>query len=300
MSRPAPSRPLDARVGGPAESFVTPSPTPHSTQNEKWSMLVPKLRPGFPGLKERISASSSTAHQRFSKRTPRSAQAHDRWRAVRFILSFVGAVVVLSIWAIRYAPAAEPGAFFSAPAGSEWIRQSMLAPPRKNTLLFYRPSSGASDYLLKFDWKMQSPGISWVFRAADVRNYYAARVKATPEGFLAERFSVIGGIEGPHIKKLLNLPNGTPEVEIAFKALGPVFQLYLRNELVDLWRDERFKTGSVGFLEERNQKVPVKSIHYSPLGTPSTDLFRESFQYLTAIQTWIRTAPVTWRPPLYR
>ena len=147
---------------------------------------------------------------------------------------------------------------------------------------------------------MQSPGLSWVFRAADVRNYHLARVKATPEGFLAERFSVIGGVEGPHTKKLLNLPNATPEVAIAFKAVGPVFQLYLRNELVDLWKDDRFKTGSFGFLEERNQKVPVKSIRYSPLDTLSTDLLHESFQYFTAARTWLETTPITWRPPLYR
>jgi len=256
-----------------------------STQNERWSMLVPKSKPGTrraatpvphrrpTGLisatskddRDGLPASPSRAHIRFSRGYASDGRVIDPWRAVRFILSLVAAVLAISFWALaRFGPQLTgTTASFSMPSGQSWIRQQVPSSARTKSsknLILYRPSVPTSSYRMEFDWKVQAGGIGCILRAQDPRNYHAAKLRAVPGGFAAEHFSVIDGVESEHVKRMVAFSRRDPEVAVTIEAMGPIFTLYLADELVDTWRDERLSAGAPGFVEERSEKVPARNI----------------------------------------
>jgi hypothetical protein len=146
---------------------------------------------------------------------------------------------------------------------TEWASDS-AGSARGRQISLYRPSVSMSDYRLEFLGRIERRSLGWVFRAADSRNYYAAKLEAAQPGARAltiTRFAVIRGFEGVHIQRTLRLDPGAGEMlKVRLEARGPRFTVSVQNQVVEDWEDDRLKSGGLGFLNEREERGQVQSV----------------------------------------
>ena len=145
---------------------------------------------------------------------------------------------------------------------AEWVSD------RKGSALgrqisLYRPSLGISDYRLEFTGRIDRNSLGWVFRAADTKNYYVGKVSESGGRLALTRFAVIRGVEGPRTRITLPLLAGAGALKVRLDARRSRFTIYLQNEVVDDWQDDRLTTGGVGFLNERDERGQVESVQIS-------------------------------------
>ena len=131
----------------------------------------------------------------------------------------------------------------------------------------YQPSLNARDGQFEFTWTADAQGAAWIYRAKDLANYYAVRMKIlsqTPSLRLSvEHFTVYLGNEGSHSEKVLDLARNNSTLRIKLDVAGPSFTLYLNGNAVDYWTDARLTSGGFGFLEEWHQGPVVRSVRMS-------------------------------------
>ncbi|MEN6533153.1 MAG: hypothetical protein ABFD60_12665 [Bryobacteraceae bacterium] len=131
---------------------------------------------------------------------------------------------------------------------------------RPGKLAIYTPSVDMQDYHVEFLAQIDRKAVSWVYRAADQMNYYAAKLTVVKSGPAPEvalvRYAVVNGVEGPHTEVPIRLlmQNGTPyKVRVAVK--GTDFSTSIEGQLVDHWRDDRLEKGGVGFYAEAGERA---------------------------------------------
>jgi hypothetical protein len=149
---------------------------------------------------------------------------------------------------------------------TEWASDS-AGSARGRQITLYRPSVSMSDYRLEFLGRIERRSLGWVFRAADSNNYYVAKVEAAQPGagvLTITHFAVIRGFEGMHIQRTLKLdPAAAGMLRVRLEARGPRFTVYVQNQVVEDWEDDRLKSGGLGFLNEREEQGQVQSIQIS-------------------------------------
>jgi hypothetical protein len=134
-----------------------------------------------------------------------------------------------------------------------WVRDSQSGFIRAGQLALYRPSQQFTDYRMEFLGQIDGTSMGWVYRAADLQNYYVTRLVVTKPGPLPAmalvRYQVIGGEETQHVQVPVTkvLHNSRP-YRIQQEAKGSGFTTSIDNEVVDFWTDDRLRTGGVGFL----------------------------------------------------
>ncbi|MGE5647124.1 MAG: hypothetical protein ACM336_15185 [Acidobacteriota bacterium] len=136
-----------------------------------------------------------------------------------------------------------------------WVREPGSGYIRAGQLALYRPSQPLTNYRLEFLGQIRGSSIGWVYRAADLQNYYVSKllvVKHGPSPEMAlERYQVVAGRETAHVRvpvrKLMH--NGRP-YRIQQDVEGNGFQTSIEGEVVDYWTDDRLRTGGVGFFGE--------------------------------------------------
>jgi hypothetical protein len=120
-----------------------------------------------------------------------------------------------------------------------------------------------SDYRMEFSGRIEKKSLGWVFRAADTRNYYVAKLEwagaAAP--LTVTRFAVVKGVEGPHFQRVLAHVPGT--LRVRQEARGSRFTIQVQNQIVEDWHDDRLKVGGLGFLNERQERGQAGSIQIS-------------------------------------
>jgi hypothetical protein len=145
----------------------------------------------------------------------------------------------------------------------EWSHRYSTPPQR--LLSLYEPSRGESDYSLEFAWLPDAKGAGFVLRALDENNYYATRLtlqQPAPNLQLAEEhFSMRGGVEGTHSRKVISLANHTGPVQIQMDAIGSAFTLSIEGHPVDYWNDTQLNSGALGFFDETGERPDVQSLH---------------------------------------
>ena len=152
-------------------------------------------------------------------------------------------------------------------------------------LVVYRPSLKATDCRFEFDWKVDTPGVGWVFRATDTANYYAMRIKVLKAGasptYSVEHFRVYRGTESAHSEKMLVLLRSDPVLRVRTDIAGPSFTLYLGGTAADYWNDTQLTAGGLGFFEEWHQGSEVQGVRMS--FAPGTELQRDGLRlYMNA------------------
>ena len=253
----------------------------------QWEMVVPKMvRPLGKPVMNRIAAISAPAAVSAPVHTPAETPAADAAPATfsptfllhthddKFLARFwpqitFGAIIFVAllvlIWGLSGpAPTARQSATESA-STSGWSRVSISPPGRM--LSVYEPSRHEADYRIEFGWVPDTKGVGWVFRTRDGSDYYATRLTLLQPGvnlvLAAEHFSVIGGMESAHSRKVIPLVNTAGRVRVRMDAIGPGFTLSLQDGPVEYWTDARLDSGAVGFYDERGQRPAVQSLRFT-------------------------------------
>jgi hypothetical protein len=149
---------------------------------------------------------------------------------------------------------------------TEWASDSGGS-RRGRQLTLYRPSLTLSDYKLKFTGTIETGALGWVVRAADTKNYYAIKIVVTRPGpsptLAITRLAVVDGRESSFNEKPLAIPmvgNLTFSVEV--EAKGPNFTVTVQGQPVDVWTDNRLKSGGIGFMNERDERARTTAVQF--------------------------------------
>jgi hypothetical protein len=125
-----------------------------------------------------------------------------------------------------------------------------------------------ADYRMEFAGQIERNGLSFVYRAMDFDNYYAARIvvgsnRSTPEAVL-ERYAVIGGEAGPKTRVRLNFPVHTDtRYDVEVEARGGSFVTRINGYFVDSFSDSRLPRGGAGFFASPGESARIYRLHVS-------------------------------------
>lgn len=243
----------------------------------QWEMVVPKM---VRTAKKVAPLNSSRPAQAAAGDAVSAEQSAPNLYTANFALrksfSFklcIGVAALAAISVPLWKRAARPSAteIETSIAGGDWLREAaVLGDPgvkRSRQLVVYRPAFKAADYRFEFDWTVDSGDVGLVFRAKDLGNYYAVRLKVLKPGssptFAAEYFSVYHFVESPHNEKVMVFSKSDPVVHVRMDVFGPMFTLYLQNNATQYWTDAQLATGALGFFEEWNRSPEVRAVRMS-------------------------------------
>jgi hypothetical protein len=246
---------------------VTRRPPAGDAEAREWEMVLPRMR------RPSAVAPKAAPQRPLLLAAPQFTMALEPDRLRRWI-GLAGVVLLLAAGAAAYQrlrQGSSPSASTAVAMGSagwitEWASDS-AGSARGRQITLYRPSVSMSDYRLEFLGRIERKSLGWVFRAADSSNYYVAKLEAAQPGarvLTITHFAVIRGFEGLHIQRTLSLdPGAAGMLRVRLEARGPRFTVYVQNQVVEDWEDDRLKSGGLGFLNEREERGQVQSIQIS-------------------------------------
>lgn len=191
---------------------------------------------------------------------------------------------------------------FSQGAG-EWVnagirrgRDWSLSPSgvRPGSLKIWERSAALADYDLEFQARIEQRGLSWAFRAADLKNFYATKLliqnpqSAHPNAGLV-RYAMLNGQEfgREQFPIPLALERGKP-YRIRLSVQGSKFVTTVNGQVVGYWNDSRLSRGGFGFFADSGE---VSTIQWMALSERDSTLGR-LLSYFSLIRApWI-IAPV--------
>jgi len=147
----------------------------------------------------------------------------------------------------------------SGPAG--WRSENGLVKP--GGLRIWNESRNLADYSFQFEGRVESNSLGWVVRAPNHHNYYASKLLIPEKGSSTRpeivRFSVIQGQESRRLHLPIPVALSREEFyQYEVKAVGDRIVTLVGGRVVDQWRDARFRTGGVGFFNERGDKSSIR------------------------------------------
>jgi hypothetical protein len=173
----------------------------------------------------------------------------------------LGAVAILALGLLLWGNSGSGTSAHKPPA--EWSHRYTSPPGR--LLSLYEPSRGESDYSVEFGWVPDAKGAGLALRVRDENNYYATRLllqKPAPNLELAEEhFTVVGGVEGTHSRKIISLANQGGPLQIQMDAIGSAFTVSVQGHPVDYWNDAQLNSGALGFFDESGERPEVQGLH---------------------------------------
>ncbi len=134
---------------------------------------------------------------------------------------------------------------------------------RVGQLALYRPSLHLADYELEFLGEIHGRSLGWVFRAADLRNYYVARLIAArpPDAsapLILERSVVISNDEAHRVQiPVRERFDVRKPVRIAVRVSGSDFTISIDGKVVDFFHDDLLPSGGVGFMGEPGDRPRI-------------------------------------------
>ena len=146
---------------------------------------------------------------------------------------------------------------------------------RPGALALYQPTLDLTDYRFEFLGEIDQKGLGFVYRAADLDNYYVVKLVVAKPGPLPViqmvRYTVIRGKEGPKQHKPLPFATRTDMLyRIRLEAHGQDFVLFAQDQVVDAWSDAVLKKGGVGFFCGKGEQARIRWVEvthqYDKLG----------------------------------
>lgn len=139
---------------------------------------------------------------------------------------------------------------------------------RPGPLALFKPTLDMADYRFEFLGEIDQKAIGWVFRAEDLKNYYAMKLVVVKPGPLPlvdmVRYAVIDGKEGPQIRKPLPM---TVRTDMLYRLMvdvrGADFTVMAQGQVVDFWTDHRLQHGGVGFFSGRGERARLRWVEVS-------------------------------------
>ncbi len=134
---------------------------------------------------------------------------------------------------------------------------------RPGPLALYRPTLDLTDYRFEFLGEIDQKGLGFVYRAADLDNYYAVQLIVAKPGPLPvlqmARYAVIHGKEGAKQHKPLPFTPGSGMVyRIRLEVHGEDFVLFAQDQVVDAWSDGVLKKGGVGLFCSKGEQARIR------------------------------------------
>jgi hypothetical protein len=238
----------------------------------QWEMVVPKMvRTAKKAAPRSRRAGESTAP--LEQTPPNLYTASSNFRksfSLKLCAGVLGAAaIVVPLWKHAARPASNT--VQTSIDGGDWVREASSGgdPGVKQSrqLVLYRPALKSKDSRLEFAWTVASGDVGLVFRAKDLGNYYAIRLKVLKAGatptLAAEYFSVYQFVESPHTEKVLVFSRNDPTLLVRLDIFGPTFTLYLQDNATEFWTDARMTSGALGFFEEWNRGAEVRGLRMS-------------------------------------
>jgi hypothetical protein len=151
-------------------------------------------------------------------------------------------------------------------SASTWSRHGDYVVPGK--LRIYQPSTRLSNYEMEFLGQIERKGMSWAFRAPDLRNYYGAKLLISRPGPLPNanlvRFVVLNGHETERLELPLPLSlDRETDYRIHVSVRGDRFLTSVNGQLVSSWMDGRLSAGGVGFFSEPGEQSAIRWVSVS-------------------------------------
>ncbi len=139
---------------------------------------------------------------------------------------------------------------------------------RPHKLALYTPSLSLEDYRFEFLGAIERRALSWVVRAADIKNYYAYRLEITRSGPLPTvelvRYSVVNGRTGSRKSIPLHLQARLDTIyRIRMDVSGSDLVTTIQGQVVDVFSDGRLTRGGVGFFSEAGEDSRLRWIEVS-------------------------------------
>jgi hypothetical protein len=134
-------------------------------------------------------------------------------------------------------------------------------------LRIWNRSTALQNYQMEFNGQIEHKSLSWVFRAADEKNYYATKILITKPGPLPNaglvRYVVMNGREWDRVQLPLPLTlerGGKYDVRVSVQ--DDRFITYLNGQVISSWSDKRLHHGGIGFFQDHEdpQKVAWVSL----------------------------------------
>jgi hypothetical protein len=136
---------------------------------------------------------------------------------------------------------------------------------RPGKLKIWKKSTPLSDYDMEFLGQIEQRSLSFAFRAADLKNFYAAKLvlsgrgtTGTPNAGLVH-FVTLDGREQDRTQMALpiSLERGVP-YRIRLSVEGSRFVTTVNGQVVSSWSDSRIRRGGVGFFSEDGEVATVR------------------------------------------
>ncbi|HTW65763.1 MAG TPA: hypothetical protein VME17_14145 [Bryobacteraceae bacterium] len=139
---------------------------------------------------------------------------------------------------------------------------------RPGPLALFKPSLELTDYRFEFLGEIDQRALGWVFRAKDLKNYYAMKLVVVKPGPLPlvdlVHYAVIDGKPGREVRKPLPM---TVRSDMLYRILvdvrGSDFTIMAQDQVVDFWSDARLQHGGVGFFSGRGERARLRWVEVS-------------------------------------
>jgi hypothetical protein len=151
---------------------------------------------------------------------------------------------------------------------------------RIGELALLQPSLEWADYDLEFLARIENRCMSWVFRAANLNEYYQATIAKTAGGYEFSRCTVVGGHAEPVTALMVpgigpgSAPSKTA-ITVRMRARGEQFSVSIDNRVVESWSDIRLPVGGVGFMGSLDDRARLYWVTISPVGSLNKEQWKQ-------------------------
>jgi len=284
ISQAAAARAAEAVSRYDVEEFVAPRIPPRPAEDD-WLHNLAKLMPPAPTLLAIAACAIFTAATLTFLALPKpvfSAASEGQGFSSQ-IANF--RALVRSRSAIRYQDDFRSG-LGSWDGGEGWAKDwayDQAGSLRPGRLGLWRKSMSLTNYRLEFLGQIEKRSLSWVFRAADVNNYHAAKITISKPGPLPladlVRYTVVDGVAGPRTSVPLPFAVRNDTLyQVQMDIQGSHFATKVNGRIVDSWTDARLPAGGVGFFSDPGEQSRVRWLRVSH----RDDFIGRICSYLTA------------------
>jgi hypothetical protein len=142
---------------------------------------------------------------------------------------------------------------------------------RTGSLALFSPSLEMANYQLEFLARIENRSVTWLFRMANLDDYFQATLAVAPKGgYEFRRGAVLGGIAEPATVRPVTVVPSAPAARTAFtvrtRAAGSEFSVSLDGQVIDTWTDSRLATGGIGFMGAPDDRARLYWVKVSPAG----------------------------------
>ncbi len=135
-------------------------------------------------------------------------------------------------------------------------------------LRIWSRSTAMQNYQMEFSAAIEKRSLSWAFRAADGKNYYATKLMITKPGPLPNaglvRYVMMDGREWDRVALPLPLTLARGETyRVRVTVQDDRFVTYLNGQVISSWSDKRLRRGGIGFFDDVDDPQKIAWVNLS-------------------------------------